>query len=88
MHFLSAQDLSAHELRSASRVLNIFCCSDLSEPSASSAGDELVDDDEDDEDIIDLVDEAPPEPTGQTTVLIMLCKSLCRVHAHANTCSV
>lgn len=46
------------------------CCSDLSEPSGSSAGEELadeIDDDEDDEDVIDLMDEAPPETTGQLT---------------------
>lgn len=50
-------------------MLDVFCCSDLSEPSGSSAGDELVDeidDDEDDEDVIDLVDEAQPETTGQS----------------------
>lgn len=47
-----------------------FCCSDLSEPSGSSAGDHLVDeidDNEDDEEMVDLVDEAPPETTGQPT---------------------
>lgn len=49
------------------------CCSDLSEPSGSSAGEELRDeienDDDEDEDIIDLsVDDAPPETTGKTTV--------------------
>lgn len=51
-------------------MLDCFCCSDLSEPSGSSAGDDLideVDDDEDDEEMIDLVDEAPPETTGQPT---------------------
>ena len=67
-------------------MLDVFCCSDLSEPSGSSAGDELVDeidDDEDDEDVIDLVDEAQPETTGQPAqclpsdrMLIMLCKAL------------
>lgn len=46
------------------------CCSDLSEPSGSSAGEELadeIDNDEDDDDVIDLMDEAPPETTGQLT---------------------
>lgn len=67
------------------QLFHAGCCSDLSEPSGSSAGEDLRDeidddDDDEDEDMIDLsVDDAPPETTGKSTG----CQPICHL---TNTC--